>query len=270
MDLKKYIVTTGGKEKDSQIRLAKEIAEKLGIAYIPRGKLSLEDLREKTGADNILVARSGQLLIETPEGEMFFHPSMAHLRIKNIRQGKGDHLVEALAIEPGMRILDCTLGLGSDAIVESYAAGETGHVTALEANAVMAEVVRYGLSHCESENPATTAAMRRIEVVAEEHLSFLRSCEDNSYDAVYFDPMFRHPFQESSSIAPLRSLADPMPLSEEALREALRVSRGRVVLKETSKSTEFDRLGFQSTVGGKYSKVKYGILQSLAQSEGKD
>lgn len=45
MDLKKYIVTTGGKEKDSQIRLAKEIAEKLGIAYIPRGKLSLEDLR---------------------------------------------------------------------------------------------------------------------------------------------------------------------------------------------------------------------------------
>ncbi|MBQ1918819.1 MAG: protein-L-IsoD(D-D) O-methyltransferase, partial [Schwartzia sp.] len=92
MDLKKYIVTTGGKEKDSQIRLAKETAEKLGIAYIPRGKLSLEDLREKTGADNILVARSGQLLIETPEGEMFFHPSMAHLRIKNIRQGKGDHL----------------------------------------------------------------------------------------------------------------------------------------------------------------------------------
>lgn len=71
-------------------------------------------------------------------------------------------------------------------------------------------------------------------------------------------------------MAPLRSLADPMPLSEEALREALRVSRGRVVLKETSKSTEFDRLGFQSTVGGKYSKVKYGILQSLALSEGKD
>lgn len=270
MDLKQYIVTTGGKQKDGQVALAKETAERLGILYVPRERLGLDELREKTGAVNILVARSGQLLLETPEGTMFFHPSMAHLRIKNIRQGKNDHLIEAMALKPGMRVLDCTLGLGSDAIVESYAVGETGHVTAVETNPVMAEVVRYGLAHCESENPMTTAAMRRIEVIASDHLSFLKSCADNSYDAVYFDPMFRHPFQESSSMSPLRGLADPSALSKEAVKEAVRVSRGRVVLKETSKSTEFERLGFSETVGGKYSKVKYGLISSLAQADGKD
>lgn len=270
MDLTQYIATTGNKNKESQIKLAKETAEKLGIRYNPRGNASLDVLREQSGAQNILVARSGQLLLETPAGQMFFHPSMAHLRIKNLRQGKGDHLLEAMAIKPGMHVLDCTLGLGSDAIVESFAAGETGKVTALEANAVMAEVVRYGLAHCESENPRTTEAMRRIEVIASDYLSYLRACPDNAFDAVYFDPMFRHPFHESSSMSPLRSLAEPMALSEEAVAEALRVSRGCVVLKETSKSTEFERLGFTETIGGKYSKVKYGVLSALAQAGGKD
>ena len=33
---------------------------------------------------------------------------------------------------------------------------------------------------------------------------FLREQADDSFDAVYFDPMFRHPFTESAGIHPLR------------------------------------------------------------------
>ena len=66
MDLTQYIATTGNKNKESQIKLAKETAEKLGIRYNPRGNASLDVLREQSGAQNILVARSGQLLLETP------------------------------------------------------------------------------------------------------------------------------------------------------------------------------------------------------------
>ena len=88
----------------------------------------------------------------------------------------------------------------------------------------------------------------------------MRGQADDSFDAVYFDPMFRHPFMESAGIHPLRFLADPRPVSAEAIREARRVARRRVVLKESSKSGEFARLGFSAFVGGKYSHVRYGVI----------
>lgn len=60
---------------------------------------------------------------------------MAELRIKNIIDGNPDHMTTVMGLTKGMSALDCTLGLGTDAIVASYIAGESGLIQALEGSA---------------------------------------------------------------------------------------------------------------------------------------
>ena len=96
---------------------AAQIAEQLGIPNVPRGNDSLEELRAMYHVDAVLVARRGLLTLVAAEGELFFHPGMAHLRIKNLLCGHGDHLIAALGLAEGMQVLDCTLGMGADAPV---------------------------------------------------------------------------------------------------------------------------------------------------------
>ena len=241
--------------------LAREMAAKLKAPFAERGNTSLDALRERYGVSCVMVVKE-KLVVDTPDGELYFHPGMAHLRLKNLRRGESDHLLNALGIEEGMHILDCTLGMGADSIVESFGAGEMGEVVALEKNPVVAALIAHGLKTAEGEHPTTVAAMRRIHVVCVDYLDFLREQPDDSFDAVYFDPMFRHPFTESAGIHPLRFLADPRPVSSEAIREAGRVARHCVVLKESSKSGEFARLGFKEFEGGKYSNVRYGVMRT--------
>ena len=257
----KAIVTTGHKVKDASVKLAMETAERLGLSFVRRGNASLEELKERQAADFVLVAKKGGLRLETPEGELFFHPNMAQLRVKNLRLGKPDHMVEAMGLQPGMRVLDCTLGLGADAIVASFAVGDGGSVTGLEASPLIAAVVGYGLAHFVAENYPIQEAMRRIQTVQTDYLAYLKAQPDASVDVVYFDPMFRHPLRESVQLAPLRTSADHRPVSLGAMEEAKRVARQRVVLKENSRSLEFARLGFAKIAGGKYSHVHYGIWE---------
>ena len=254
------VVTVGHKAKPEHFVLAREMAEKLGAPFSERGNTSLDALRAIYGVPFVMVVKE-KLVVDTPDGELYFHPGMAHLRLKNLRRGENDHLLRSLGISEGMRILDCTLGMRADAIVESFGAGTEGEVVALEKNPVVAALIAHGLQTSEGEHPATVAAMRRVRVVCTDYLDYLRAQADDSFDAVYFDPMFRHPFTESAGIHPLRFLADPRPVSEEAISEARRVARSRVVLKESSKSGEFARLGFTEFEGGKYSNVRYGIMR---------
>ena len=79
-------------------------------------------------------------------------------------------------------------------------------------------------------------------------------------DIVYFDPMFRYSLTASASIQPLRSIADTSAVTLESIQQACRVAKHRVILKENSKSLEFNRLGFPKRYGGQYSPVHYGII----------
>ncbi|MBR1553217.1 MAG: class I SAM-dependent methyltransferase [Schwartzia sp.] len=254
------VVTVGHKAKPEHFALAREMAKRLGAPFAERGNTSLAALRERYGVPFVMVAKE-KLVVDTPDGELYFHPGMAHLRLKNLRRGESDHLLDALGIQKGMRVLDCTLGMGADAIVESFGARAAGEVVALEKNPVVAALIAHGLQSSDGEHPTTLAAMRRVHVVCADYEEFLRAQPDHSFDAVYFDPMFRHPFMESAGIHPLRLLADPRPVSPEAIREACRVASRRVVLKESSKSEEFARLGFTEFEGGKYSNVRYGVMR---------
>ena len=257
------IVTTIRKPTDEVIFLAESTAEKLNLKFVERRDFSIEFLKKNFGVENILVAKKNSLTLATEVGELFFHPSTAHLRIKNLREGKTDRLVEVAKIQSGSKILDCTLGLGSDAIVESFAVGENGKVVALEINPVLAEVIRYGLKNFSADSPHILQAMRRIEVVTADYLDYLKKAETNSFDAVYFDPMFRHALKKSSAINFIRSVADNNSLSADAVKEACRVAKNVVVMKENSRSKEFERLGFKISDGGKYSPISFGVIENL-------
>ncbi|MDY4696533.1 MAG: class I SAM-dependent methyltransferase [Selenomonas montiformis] len=254
------VVTTARKWNDQTIALARGTAAKLGLAYVPRQRLSIEEVRERWHTDMVLVAKQDMLVLETPAGELFFHPNMAHLRLKNIRKGDGDRMAEAMDLRPGMSVLDCTLGFGADSIVASFVVGPEGCVTGIESQPLVEAVVSCGLHHFSGDTVCIREAMRRIRTVCDDSLHYLKNQPDRSVDIVYFDPMFRHPLMDSTSLDPLRTVANHHALTPEHIAEARRVARRRVVFKETSRSMEFSRLGFTKIEGGRYSKVHYGVM----------
>ena len=259
--MENFIVTTVRNPNSDIKRLAEEISSKLNAKFVVRKDFSFDALKNAHGVENILLVKKNSLSVINSAGEFFFHPNTAHLRIKNLREGDGDRLVDALNISAGSKILDCTLGLGSDAIVASFIAGSAGKIVALEKNQLVAEIVRHGLKNFSDDSPHILDAMRRIEVINVAAENFLPACAENSFDAVYFDPMFRRPVKKSSGINPLRPLAEKSPLTPEIVREACRVAKFRVVMKEHAGSSEFERLGFKIADGGKYSSVTFGIIE---------
>jgi protein-L-isoaspartate O-methyltransferase len=259
--MSRTIVTTSHKPGPESQALAAEAAYALGSVLVERERKSLDQLRAENGAENVLVVNRNQLVLYTSQGECFFHPSMSIPRIKAIKQGKPDHMVAAMSLRPGFRVLDCTMGLGSDAIVAAYAVGPDGDVTGVEAAPELALIVAQGLADYRKGSRAGVEAMQRIRVICGNYLEVLGQQPDNSFDVVYFDPMFRVPRHRSSSMQPVRGIVNNEPLSELAVHEAVRVARCRVVLKENEFSGEFARLGFNTVIGGKYSPVAFGIIE---------
>lgn len=255
------IITTGIKSSNQLEERARELSQEMNLPYCQRKKYSLQALREMTGAAAILMVSPKRLALVIDEQELFFHPGLAKLRIKEIQAGKTDQMIKAMDLQEGNSLLDCTLGLAADALVASYVVGSRGTVVGLEDAKPVAEIVGRGLCTYTGEKPELINAMRRIKVINEHHLQYLRKLPSNSFDVVYFDPMFRVPKTKSSSMAPLRFFANGNPLSSEAIGEAVRVARKKVVMKESRESQEFQRLNFHRVQGGRYSPVAYGVIQ---------
>lgn len=256
------LVTTAYRPDAPEEAYARSIAERLGALYVARGNRSLARLSQTYGDGELLVVSGRELRYYSgPEADpVFFHPSMAAVRIKRLQKGERDRMLEACGLESGDAVLDCTAGMASDAIVFSYAAGPEGEVTALESEPVTALLVREGLAHYTSDLPALSEAMRRIRLIQADHLDMLKRLPSGRYDIVYFDPMFRSPVEESAWLAPLRPLANPEPLRPEAVREAVRVARKCVVMKERRGSGEFERLGF-TPVFRSGATTDYGVIR---------
>lgn len=259
-DHRGWIITASRDSRITREELA-VLARELGALAVPRDERPLAVMLADHGAGFALVAQKQGLVISDGRSSVFFHPGMAQVRIKQMAGGETDRMVEAMGLRPGMTVLDCTLGLGSDAIVASYAVGTGGQVTGLEAVGPLAFLVRYGLDHYPAAG-RLAGAMVRIEVIGADHRALLPTLRDGSYDVVYFDPMFRRPVLHSPGIAPLRGLAEAAPLERGAVEEALRVARHRVVMKERRDSPEFERLGFRVAEGGRYSPVAFGVRET--------
>jgi 16S rRNA (guanine1516-N2)-methyltransferase len=263
------LVTTSYDPQREQFELAERLAEEAGslvqlserVQFVPRKRYSLSRLSEHYGDPSILLVSKQR--IEFYHGQqhpLFFHPSTAAIRVKRLLYGDPDTLVELSRLQSGDRVLDCTAGLGSDAIVYSYALGGNGQVVALESQAIPYLLLHQGLMVYDSDIPGMNEALRRIKVLQADHYEFLRHQPDKTFDVIYFDPMFRRPIEQSDAIGAIRRLADPRPVSEQTVREAVRVARRTIVLKEHRDSKEFDRLGF-GEVHRSTTKIAYGVIR---------
>ncbi len=254
------IVTTSLNQSALLVKRAQEIAAELKLPFVDRQYKPLADIEKEYSSAGILVVARSKLSVYVDGEEFFFHPGMAKLRIKEIKNGNTDRMIEAMKLSAGDSVLDCTAGLGSDAIVANYVVGPKGSVLGLEANLLMAYVVREGIADYQTDNKSLAQALKNIEVIHADHRHYLKKLPANSVDVVYFDPMFRKPLYKSTALSPLRKLAEYAPLDSLTVSEACRVAKKRVVMKETSGSAEFLRLGFKE-IENKNSPVAYGVIE---------
>jgi 16S rRNA (guanine1516-N2)-methyltransferase len=254
-------VTTALRNDDKLFQQALEISRDLEVPLIKRNGSSLEELRREGGFQGILVSGNSRLIFAYPGGEFFYHPGLSKLRIKEIIHGRKDKMIEAMNLEKGDSVLDCTLGIGSDALVASFFSVD-GEIIGLESSPVLSLIVKKGMESYQDEKDSTLInSMRRIKILNEDHYSYLQKLPDNSVDIVYFDPMFRVPGKNSPSILAFKPLSNKDALSCETINEAIRVAKKRVVVKESANSNEFRRLGARKISGSKYSPIAYGIIE---------
>lgn len=239
--------------------IGRQWAEQLGVPYFDRPQNSpvASLLKEQQLTALIVVEKDGPR-IHGDGGTFAYHPGMAVLRLQQLKRGGKEHLPAALALHDGSRVLDCTLGLAADAAIAAYCVGEKGRVVGVEASSLVHFAVNYGLANYVADDADLTTALRRIEAVCSTAEDYLRKCAPDSFDVVYFDPMFRNPVQGSDGMRALRPFSYEQPLSRTAVKLALEVAP-RVVIKERNEYI-LRGYGCHEFIGGRYSRVKYGII----------
>ena len=246
------IVTTAIEKEAKLVKRAQDLAQLYGGVYQDRGKRTMKQIYRQ--AEGTLVLNKIELIYYDAEGQkLFFHPNTAWLRVLNGR----DPLLEALACPAGASVLDATMGMASDSLVMQYFGYQ---VTALESNLLVHLIVSDGLSRFVMEDSRFTQAMRDLVTFCQDHESYLAQVEDKSIDCVYFDPMFKVGIEESKNLDGIRLLANRQPLTEEALEQAKRVARHRVVVKAHYQDPIFEDLGL-TRIKRPNTKFHYGYYQ---------
>ncbi|MGN0144567.1 MAG: class I SAM-dependent methyltransferase [Clostridium sp.] len=255
----KIAVTTTREPDKKLIDKAEKISKELNIPYINRGNLNINKTLLKGDFDYLMIAEKDKISIKSEENTLFWHPNMSELKIKSLRKGNKEAIIEAAQLKEGDSILDCTLGLAGDSLVFASVVGEKGRVVGTEINKYIAYLCRDGLETYSSDKKEKH--MAEIQVINKSYEDYLKSQDDNSFDVVYFDPMFKKPNKKSISINSFRAFADHKGLTKNVLMEALRVCRRRVVVKERHGYNDFDKLGIKKYYGSRKSgSIVYGVL----------
>lgn len=238
-------VTTPLRPRPEEEEAARAAAARHGLVYAPRGNRSVARVAAEAGADAILLLSPQRATLVVGDAEAGWSAGMGALRAKRVARALAGHapatdrdpFTEAAELRPGDAVLDCTLGLGADALVSAVAVGAEGRVVGIESSPALAAWVAEGLARSGLE------AARRVEVRTGEHAAMLGALPERSFDVVVFDPMFRHARAEPAGFDLVRRLADPRPLSPEALAGARRVARRWVLVKDGAPGWDLARLG---------------------------
>lgn len=258
----KIAVTTTREADESLNYRAESISKELNIPYIKRGNLSISKTFLKGDFEYLLVVEKDKIVIKGEDSTLFWHPNMSELKIKSINKGNKESIMEATKLKKGDSVLDCTLGLAGDSLVFASVVGEKGYVVGIEVNKYIAYLTKNGLETYRNDNCEAEVYMKNIQVVNESYEDYLFRQSDNSFDIVYFDPMFKKPNKKSTSINSFRAFADHKGLTREILMEALRVCRKRVVVKERHEINDFEKLGIKEYYGSKKSgSIIYGVIE---------
>ncbi len=253
-------MTTSGQPSLNMIERAQQIANRMQLPYVERAGKSMQTMRIQTDATDLIIISADKMeWLREGEPALFFHPGMSYVRAKRLAKGEADPLLQAADFIAGDSVLDCTAGMAADAIIFSYGGGHPSQVVALESELPLFLIVSEGLKAYSSQSELFNQAMRRINMIHSSHLTYLRTLADRSFDIIYFDPMFRSPVAASSGIRPLRTYAEGGTIQDEAIVEALRVARKRVIMKERFGSEQFARFGFR-VLSRKGASTAYGVI----------
>ena len=189
---------------------------------------------------------------------------LAALRLQRALTGEVDPLVRAARLTPGDRVLDATLGLGGDALLASFAT--RAPVVGLEASPLLAAFTQVSLRRPGGAGPLLAAAREagaRVEVRCAEHSAALAALPSGSFDVVLFDPMFRLPSRASPLFGLVRAFASSGLLTREVLREAQRVARRGVLVKDAAPGRELGRLGMTPLPARRFPRIVFGWCDAL-------
>jgi len=257
INLEKIAITTSQTRKHL-IDTALKISAEINIKYIPRNNLSLENIKIQNDLLHLLVVREDKIIVDD---QYFFHPGMAVPRIKMIKKGEIDPMIQAMDIREGDSILDCTLGMANDGIVASFVVGQKGTVIGTESSPIIYTITKWGLANYQKGSKDSQKAMRNIQVFNLNYEDYLEKLPGDSLDVVYFDPMFDVPLLRSNGINGLRTFANYEKINENIIKKAIRVARKRVVIKEWKYGDVLEKLLVTQIIGGKYSKIKFGVIR---------
>ena len=255
-------ITTIAHPRAQECETAHAIAAELNAPFITRINGQPGKTAEHSDREGLLIVEREGLALWVAGQTFRYHPNMATMRVRALSQKKNDGLVDALQLKTGASLLDCTCGLGADAIVAAHAVGPTGRVRALESSTLLALLVIRGMARYSLVSPPELIpAMRRVEVHHTDFTDYLRRESDNAWDIVYFDPMFSETIDISQGLDIVRRLAYPDGPSLHDVQEARRVARHRVAMKDRQPGQNLARLGF--TTIKKSRRICYGTIDAL-------
>ncbi len=233
-------VTVSSSTAPARVAEAREKAAQWGVPYFERPKNTGLTRFFGAEADAFLVLGGDGWRLTDARSSLGFSPNLAMLRIKRIDAGERDDVLLKLAeLAEGEQVLDCTLGLGADALVCARAVGPKGRVVGLEKSLPLALLMGEGLARWRWPGSAS------VEVLHADAGDFLARAAPGSFDVVLFDPMFERERRSSPAFELLRRHAIDEPLTPETLAQARRVARRWVLVKAARYSAALPRLGLK-------------------------
>ena len=249
--MKNIIVTTSVKTTLELNDKAQKLADELNLKYIKRNKSTIKQLLGIT--KGVIVVYKNKLSYVENNSEFFFHLDTTALKIKN---SDNEPLVEIIGKEK-QSILDCTMGLAGDSILLSY----YGHtVTSIEKNKIIHLITSNGLENYISPNEKINKAMRKITTYNYDCIDYLKKAPDNTFDIIYFDPMFSHNIRESENLSGITPLADKNFRYKEFIKEASRVGKDKIIIKAHFRDNIFEKYNFTRIIR-KNTKFHFGFLE---------
>lgn len=248
--MKDIIITTSIKTTSELNDKAQKLANELNLNYIKRNKTTIKQLLATVRG--VIVVYKNKLSYFENDSEFFFHLDTTALKIKN---SDNEPLVEIIGKEK-QNVIDCTMGLAGDSILLSY----YGHnVTSIEKNRIIHLITSVGLENYISPDDEINKAMRKIITHNYDCVDYLKRTPDNTFDIIYFDPMFSYNITESNNLAGITPLADTAFPYEEFLQEATRVGKDKIIIKAHFKDNIFEKYNFTRIVR-KNTKFHFGFL----------
>ncbi len=256
------IVTVQRRAKPQAVEDALKLSKKLSLKFVERKDASVESLLKAFGKNVLVVFNDGSLTLFTLKGNrLFFHPGLFKIRLIQYLRGEPEWFSRASGIKEGDSVLDCNLGLAQDALLAAFITKRK--VIGLEVDPIIAEIVRRGLKSYRPKGKLKLAekAFKLIEVLNKDNSSFLFSAKENSFDVVYFSPMFIKPKFRCDVMTPFREVAFKGFPDEKTIEQAVRVARKRVVIKINEAAASLFPYLSEFELSGGAGHVKYLVYK---------